>query len=64
MLNSTAAAAFTAVSDSVIFSVFIILSIISIMTENLFKKFSILITSLIRKSCLRKSRLHENAAIK
>ena len=64
MSSSTAAAAFTVVSDSVILSVFITFSIISITVKNLFKKFFTLIMILIEKSHLKKSRLHENAAIK
>ena len=46
------------------FSVFIIFRIISIMMKDLSEKFSVLIMILIRKSCLRESRLCENAAIK
>ena len=64
MPDSTAAAASTATSDSAVLSVFIILNIISIMTENLSEKFFILTIILIGKSHPRKSRLHENAAIK
>ena len=64
MSDSTATAASTvAVSDTAAFSVFITLRIISIMTKNLSEKFT-LITVLINESHLKKSRLHESAAIK